>query len=124
VDRNHAALFCAQSGVCVSGLLVVALSVALVARLVADLGFGRVTAISGGMQIAAGEDRTPDLRIMRPTRYQLRYCRIAHLVVVKFGCVLLFWRGSVCVMFGGLRPRGVVEHAVGSLSSVVRAMVL
>ena len=27
-------------------------------------------------QIAAGEDRTPDLRIMRPTRYQLRYCRL------------------------------------------------
>ena len=24
---------------------------------------------------AAGEDRTPDLRIMRPTRCQLRYCR-------------------------------------------------
>ena len=26
-------------------------------------------------QNAAGEDRTHDLRIMRPTRYQLRYCR-------------------------------------------------
>ena len=25
---------------------------------------------------AAGEDRAHDLRIMRPTRYQLRYCRI------------------------------------------------
>jgi hypothetical protein len=25
---------------------------------------------------AAGEDRTPDLRIMRPTRCQLRYCRL------------------------------------------------
>ena len=24
---------------------------------------------------AAGEDRAHDLRIMRPTRYQLRYCR-------------------------------------------------
>ena len=30
----------------------------------------------GLVQNAAGEDRTPDLRIMRPTRCQLRYCRM------------------------------------------------
>ena len=30
----------------------------------------------GPVQNAAGEDRTPDLRIMRPTRCQLRYCRL------------------------------------------------
>ena len=28
------------------------------------------------LENAAGEDRTHDLRIMRPTRYQLRYCRL------------------------------------------------
>ena len=28
-------------------------------------------------EIAASEDRTHDLRIMRPTRYQLRYSRLA-----------------------------------------------
>ena len=31
----------------------------------------------GLVQNAAGEDRTPDLRIMRPTRCQLRYCRMS-----------------------------------------------
>jgi hypothetical protein len=32
--------------------------------------------LAGAVQNAAGEDRTPDLRIMRPTRCQLRYCRM------------------------------------------------
>ena len=46
---------------------------------------------------AAGEDRTPDLRIMRPTRYQLRYCRsvlflnaidfIVFVVLKHLGCL-------------------------------------
>ena len=31
--------------------------------------------IPEGHENAACEDRTHDLRIMRPTRYQLRYCR-------------------------------------------------
>ena len=35
--------------------------------------FGRLVVV---VQNAAGEDRTPDLRIMRPTRCQLRYCRM------------------------------------------------
>ena len=34
---------------------------------------------------AAGEDRTPDLRIMRPTRCQLRYCHSCE--CAKFVCV-------------------------------------
>ena len=32
-----------------------------------------------GSQNVASEDRTHDLRIMRPTRYQLRYCHCANL---------------------------------------------
>ena len=34
-------------------------------------------AARGSNENAASEDRTHDLRIMRPTRYQLRYCRYA-----------------------------------------------
>ena len=30
------------------------------------------------LENAAGEDRTHDLRIMRPTRCQLRYCRLVY----------------------------------------------
>ena len=33
---------------------------------------------------AAGEDRTPDLRIMRPTRCQLRYCRHGMFIPVLY----------------------------------------
>ena len=36
---------------------------------------GTDAAKQGFQENAAGEDRTPDLRIMRPTRCQLRYCR-------------------------------------------------
>ena len=36
-------------------------------------------------EVAAGEDRTPDLRIMRPTRCQLHYCRLLLMVCVIFG---------------------------------------
>ena len=36
-----------------------------------------VVGIAIAIRNAAGEDRTPDLRIMRPTRCQLRYCRSA-----------------------------------------------
>ena len=32
---------------------------------------------------AAGEERTPDLRIMRPTRCQLRYCRLPSIICCK-----------------------------------------
>ena len=63
---------------------------------VADLGLG-VVAPPGGMQIAAGEDRTPDLRIMRPTRCQLRYCRM-----YWFTVALLVWSPS-CVIVVSLR---------------------
>ena len=59
---------------------------------VADLGLG-VVAPPGGMQIAAGEDRTPVLRIMRPTRCQLRYCRMywftVALLVSSPSCVIV-----------------------------------
>ena len=37
--------------------------------------FARNSIIAWASRVAAGEDRTPDLRIMRPTRCQLRYCR-------------------------------------------------
>ena len=36
---------------------------------------GRSWAVRQPQHNAAGEDRIPDLRIMRPTRCQLRYCR-------------------------------------------------
>ena len=42
-------------------------------------------------QDAAGEDRTPDLRIMRPTRCQLRYCRSGGPVDVV-DCVAAQWQ--------------------------------
>ena len=41
----------------------------------AQLEFGRASSLAAAVRTAAGEDRTHDLRIMRPTRYQLRYCR-------------------------------------------------
>ena len=41
---------------------------------------------------AAGEDRTPDLRIMRPTRCQLRYCRLRCVLGVGVRCVLCLFR--------------------------------
>ena len=41
----------------------------------AQLEFGRASSLAAAARTAAGEDRTHDLRIMRPTRYQLRYCR-------------------------------------------------
>ena len=51
-------------------------------------GVVRCGLLVGLMQNAAGEDRTPDLRIMRPTRCQLRYCRMwLHLG-------LRSWRGA------------------------------
>ena len=40
----------------------------------AQLEFGRASSLAAAARTAAGEDRTHDLRIMRPTRYQLRYC--------------------------------------------------
>ena len=46
----------------------------------------------GPVQNAAGEDRTPDLRIMRPTRCQLRYCRMC-----------LHCGHSRCPLFGNTR---------------------
>ena len=41
----------------------------------AQLEFGRAPSLAAAARTAAGEDRTHDLRIMIPTRYQLRYCR-------------------------------------------------
>ena len=41
----------------------------------AQLEFGRASSLAAAARTAAGEDRTHDLRIMRPTRYHLRYCR-------------------------------------------------
>ena len=63
---------------------------------------------------AAGEDRTPDLRIMRPTRYQLRYCRSVRFIVCNmerddigrqankraYGCI-----SRLCSMFARVFPR-------------------
>ena len=40
----------------------------------AQLEFGRASSLAAAVRTAAGEDRTHDLRIMRPTRCQLRYC--------------------------------------------------
>ena len=41
----------------------------------------------GELQLVAGEDRTHDLRIMRPTRCQLRYCHCASMTTGKAGRV-------------------------------------
>ena len=59
-------------------------------------------------QTAAGEDRTPDLRIMRPTRCQLRYCRLASEVA------------SASASFKGKRLRAVLGRV---LSGRFRAVV-
>ena len=75
----------------------------------------------GVVQNAAGEDRTPDLRIMRPTRCKLRYCRMCLHCGGGLRCRWLV--ASVvllqCVGYRGPavlrnRPRGV---AVGTLDS-------
>ena len=42
------------------------------------------------MANAASEDRTHDLGIMRPTRYQLRYSRLEHAFEYDFGAQILF----------------------------------
>ena len=83
-------------GVCVSCLPVFGSSDGPEARFCSDLGLG-VVAPPGGMQIAAGEDRTPDLRIMKPTRCQLRCCRM-----FWFTVALLVWSPS-CVIDVSLR---------------------
>ena len=44
----------------------------------AQLEFGRASSLAAAVRTAAGEDRTHDLRIMRPTRCQLRYCRLEY----------------------------------------------
>ena len=106
MDRNHAALFrvCLfWSGVFVAAVVSVVLrpgvgggfgSELLLLELISEptslahpailhFSFGLFVfcvgwfgLLVGVVQNAAGEDRTPDLRIMRPTRCQLRYCRM------------------------------------------------
>ena len=57
---------------------------------------GRSWAVRWPQHNAAGEDRTPDLRIMKPTRCQLRYCR--ERAASKCAAVLL---GSMLCQCGG-----------------------
>ena len=49
-------------------------------------------------KIAAGEDRIPDLRIMRPTRCQLRYCRMCFLEGHWFWAPCALWSADCCML--------------------------
>ena len=76
---------------------------------------GEAPPTQGDYNTAAGEDRTPDLRIMRPTRYQLRYCRsdlilnaialIVFVVLKQLGCLHVYACPSQTYAFQIMRPR-------------------